>query len=153
MMRYCPAPSVTTVRTFSINAGLAASTVTPGSTAPDESLTTPAIDAWAYTALGISAETRKTPRIRTSTRISSTPFLRRGHPGGREKYDGGGSRPNVYASWTRGSRGRRGAPYKAWAGTCRPSSEFRFPSSELAYQSYCMLNLAKRAGMTTVGTR
>src|SRR5215468_3346849 len=32
-----------TVRTFSMSAGLAASTVTPGSTAPEASLTTPAI--------------------------------------------------------------------------------------------------------------
>src|SRR5512145_8081 len=32
-----------TERTFSIRAGLAASTVTPGSTAPDASLTTPAM--------------------------------------------------------------------------------------------------------------
>src|SRR5579864_4287692 len=40
---YWPSPSVTTVRTFSIRAGLAASTLTPGSTAPDVSLTTPAI--------------------------------------------------------------------------------------------------------------
>ena len=37
-------PSVVTERTFSISAGLAASTVTPGSTAPDVSLTTPASD-------------------------------------------------------------------------------------------------------------
>ena len=42
-MRYCPVPSVTAVRIFSISAGLAASTVTPGSTAPDASLTTPLI--------------------------------------------------------------------------------------------------------------
>ena len=34
---YLPPPSVTVVRTFSIRAGLATSTVTPGSTAPDES--------------------------------------------------------------------------------------------------------------------
>src|SRR6266852_3866119 len=40
---YRPSPSVTTVRAFSIRAGLAASTVTPGSTPPDVSLTTPAI--------------------------------------------------------------------------------------------------------------
>ena len=33
-MRYRPLPSVVAVRTFSISAGLAASTVTPGSTAP-----------------------------------------------------------------------------------------------------------------------
>ena len=41
MMRYWPALSVTTVRTFSVSAGLAASTVTPGSTPPDASLTVP----------------------------------------------------------------------------------------------------------------
>ena len=42
-MLYWPEPSVTTVRTFSMSTGLDASTVTPGSTAPDGSLTTPAI--------------------------------------------------------------------------------------------------------------
>ena len=41
---YCPLVSVVTDRTFSINAGLAASTVTPGSTAPEVSLATPAED-------------------------------------------------------------------------------------------------------------
>jgi hypothetical protein len=46
-IRYCPVPSVTAERTFSISAGLAASTVTPGSTAPDVSLTMPAIEACA----------------------------------------------------------------------------------------------------------
>ena len=45
MNRYCPLPSVTTLRTFSISAGLVASTVTPGKTAPEGSRTTPAIDA------------------------------------------------------------------------------------------------------------
>src|SRR4029450_12034271 len=44
MILYCPPPSVTTERVFSIKAGLEASTVTPGSSAPEESLTTPAID-------------------------------------------------------------------------------------------------------------
>jgi len=44
MILYWPDPSLTTERTFSINAGLAASTVTPGSTPPDASLTTPAIE-------------------------------------------------------------------------------------------------------------
>src|SRR5262249_10164340 len=43
MMRYWPLPSVTTERTFSMSTGLAASTVTPGSTAPDASFTTPAM--------------------------------------------------------------------------------------------------------------
>src|ERR1700719_1367288 len=43
MILYCPSASVTTDRTFSISAALEASTVTPGMTAPDVSLTTPAI--------------------------------------------------------------------------------------------------------------
>ena len=46
-MRYCPVPSLTTVRVFSMSAGLDASTVTPGRTAADASRTTPAIVAWA----------------------------------------------------------------------------------------------------------
>src|SRR6478672_2073520 len=44
MIRYWPVPSVTAVRTFSMSTSLAASTVTPGITPPDESLTTPVID-------------------------------------------------------------------------------------------------------------
>jgi hypothetical protein len=43
-IRYEPLPSVTAVRTFSISASLAASTVTPGRTAPDVSRTTPVMD-------------------------------------------------------------------------------------------------------------
>ena len=42
---YWPLASVTTDRTFSMRTGLAASTDTPGSTAPDVSLTVPAIEA------------------------------------------------------------------------------------------------------------
>src|SRR5579862_7261115 len=42
---YWPVESVTTDRTRSIRAGLDASTVTPGNTAPEVSLTTPAMDA------------------------------------------------------------------------------------------------------------
>lgn len=41
-MRYTPFWSVTAERTFSMSAGLAASMVTPGMTAPDESFTVPA---------------------------------------------------------------------------------------------------------------
>jgi hypothetical protein len=41
MMRYCPEPSVTAERVFSISAGLDASTVTPGSIPPDVSRTVP----------------------------------------------------------------------------------------------------------------
>jgi hypothetical protein len=57
MMRYCPDPSVTAVRVFSVNAGLEASTVTPGSTAPDASFTVPdncAPPAWANASAGAS---------------------------------------------------------------------------------------------------
>jgi hypothetical protein len=53
-------PSVTTERVFSISAGLDVSTVTPGSTAPDVSLTTPAIDACA----------KRTDARRSSTRTN-----------------------------------------------------------------------------------
>src|SRR5262245_31492064 len=42
-MLYRPSLSVTMLRVFSMSAGLDASTVTPGSTAPDVSLTTPAM--------------------------------------------------------------------------------------------------------------
>src|SRR5262245_45136000 len=41
MRRYAPLPSVTVDFDFSMRAGLDASTVTPGSTAPVSSLTTP----------------------------------------------------------------------------------------------------------------
>src|SRR5947208_15235935 len=59
MIRYCPLPSVMAVRVFSMSAGLAASTVTPGSTAPDGSLTVPVREACANTVAG----RRKTTRI------------------------------------------------------------------------------------------
>src|SRR5262245_39213318 len=56
--RYCPVPSVTALRDFSINAGLAASTVTPGNTAPDESFTTPASVACAKVEIGTAISQR-----------------------------------------------------------------------------------------------
>src|SRR5262245_29239650 len=52
MILYCPESSVTTARTFSISAGLDASTVTPGNTAPEASFTTPASEACAHAAVG-----------------------------------------------------------------------------------------------------
>ena len=54
-MRYSPAPSVTAERTFSIRAGLVASTVTPGRMAPDVSFTVPAIVPCACATAGRSA--------------------------------------------------------------------------------------------------
>ena len=51
-MVYLPVPSVTPDRTFSMRTGLEASTVAPGSTAPDVSLTRPASVACANAANG-----------------------------------------------------------------------------------------------------
>jgi hypothetical protein len=61
-MRYCPVSSVTTDRTLSIRTGLAASTLTPGKTAPELSLTTPVIAACAEAVDGKSKETNTTRR-------------------------------------------------------------------------------------------
>jgi hypothetical protein len=47
MIRYCPELSVTAERTFSISTLLAASTVTPGRTPPELSVTVPVIVDWA----------------------------------------------------------------------------------------------------------
>ena len=55
-----PLASVTAVRTFSMSAGLAASTVTPGRTAPELSRTTPAIDACANATDGAATSTATT---------------------------------------------------------------------------------------------
>src|SRR5262249_45677118 len=59
MILYWPSESVTTERTRSMSAGLDASTVTPGITAPDVSFTTPAMPpaAWAAVDDGSSTAT------------------------------------------------------------------------------------------------
>src|ERR1043166_2188844 len=82
MMRYCPVESVTTERTFSINAGLDASTVTPGRTAPEESFTTPVIEACAKAIEDIVTRTMTIAPIRIDgsvaviiVRISSKRWL------------------------------------------------------------------------------
>jgi len=62
-MRYRPELSVSAERTFSMSTGLDASTVTPGSTAPDVSLTVPVIVAWANAAAG-------TKTVHTSTTVT-----------------------------------------------------------------------------------
>src|SRR5713101_7014692 len=79
-MLYRPSLSVTTLRTFSINAGLAASTVTPGSTAPDVSFTVPAIPlavpCWADAVDDNSADmTMPRPMPTTFTRIMPSSYL------------------------------------------------------------------------------
>src|SRR6266853_3331101 len=74
-MRYWPVPSVTAVRIFSISAGLAASTLTPGSTPPDTSFTTPAMTACANAAVGRSTTTANKRRILTATRMLTPRFV------------------------------------------------------------------------------
>src|SRR5688572_10095759 len=66
MIRYWPDPSVTEDRTFSIRTSLAASTVTPGSTAPDESVTTPVIVDCAAACAG----SRRAGTTRNSAKVS-----------------------------------------------------------------------------------
>ena len=67
-MRYWPVASLTTDRTFSIRTGLAASTVAPGNTAPDASLTTPVMAPCADAEDGSRRTTKtvKTDRTRAS---------------------------------------------------------------------------------------
>ena len=72
-MRYWPVSSVTAVRTFSISAGLEASTVTPGSTPPDASRTVPVREAWANAVLGAQKnEERQT--LQSGTHTGRFPF-------------------------------------------------------------------------------
>src|SRR4051794_21842123 len=66
-MLYRPSEAVTTDRTFSISAGLDASTVTPGNTAPEESVTVPAMPlACCAHACDDSAHANTTPIARIS---------------------------------------------------------------------------------------
>ena len=79
-MRYWPLVSVTTDRTFSIRTGLAASTVAPGNTPPEASLTTPVIAAWAEAADGKSNNANATTGYANDTpdyvlHRSSSPVL------------------------------------------------------------------------------
>src|SRR5437762_3559905 len=70
-MVYTPAPSVTTVRDFSISAGLEASTLTPGSTAPEASLTTPEILACPCAFAIVGTSTTQTNTNATASRRMS----------------------------------------------------------------------------------
>src|SRR5688572_17754974 len=69
MIRNSPLPSLTAVRTFSISAGLAASTVTPGRTAPDVSLIKPVMDACARAAVGTRTMPTNTSNAAPHVRI------------------------------------------------------------------------------------
>src|SRR5262245_19674744 len=73
-MRYCPLPSVVAERTFSINAGLDASIVTPGRIAPEASRTTPVIDACASARSGSRTTKIRRPSVLTHTRIVAPPI-------------------------------------------------------------------------------
>src|SRR5207302_5880447 len=66
-----PVPSDTVSRVRSINAGLAIWTVTPGSTAPDVSFTTPAMVAppWADTVVGTTKKQVRTPKAFNNLRM------------------------------------------------------------------------------------
>src|ERR1044071_5776392 len=79
-MRNWPLPSVVAVRTFSINTGLAASTVTPGSTAPEVSFTTPVMEACAIAAAGTSTAATSPARILPILRIDLPPCLHSTQP-------------------------------------------------------------------------
>src|SRR5262245_12337092 len=85
-MRYWPVPSVTTVRDFSMSAGLDASTLTPGRMAPDVSLTMPATAGWdnAGVARRSSAATTMVPVA--SARITASYLYRRVAYGIRSSY-------------------------------------------------------------------
>src|SRR4029453_3407374 len=75
-MRYWPLPSVTPVRVFSINAGLEASTVAPGRTAPELSFTTPVIVPRACPELGAGRMTNpNTTRTDVAIARIRSPFL------------------------------------------------------------------------------
>src|SRR5262245_302268 len=56
-----------------MSSGLAASTVTPGSTAPDVSLTTPVMDDWARAAAGTSTSAASNAIPLSQQRIPSPP--------------------------------------------------------------------------------
>ena len=75
-IRYRPAPSVTVLRTFSISAGLAASTVTPGSTAPEASLTMPAMVACAQAGMSHRQTGRNEEHLSNCTHRWSFPHVR-----------------------------------------------------------------------------
>jgi hypothetical protein len=63
------------VRTFSISAGLATSTVTPGRTAPDASLTTPAIALVCAAAIAGAATHDSPSKVRNNNlRITPAPL-------------------------------------------------------------------------------
>src|SRR5437867_7271188 len=74
-MEYWPDPLVTTERVFSMSAGLDASTVTPGMTALEESLTVPTIEAWAWAMAGMATSATRTRIAFTNLSIVTSKVL------------------------------------------------------------------------------
>ena len=76
VIRYTPDESDTADRTFSINAGLAASTVTPGSTPPEVSRTTPVIEpVETLCARTVAGSSRSAPKVSDDGNSQSSHFL------------------------------------------------------------------------------
>src|SRR5215831_2647945 len=73
--RYCPVPSVSAVRVFSMSTGLDTSTVTPGRTPPDGSLTVPAMVACASTVPGKTTAITASDAILKQLRMAIPPAL------------------------------------------------------------------------------
>src|ERR1700737_5157794 len=69
MILYCPCASVVADRTRSMSAGLAASTVTPGSTPPVASLMMPAIALWARATVGANTRHSAPTTIGLTSRL------------------------------------------------------------------------------------
>src|SRR5438093_646482 len=74
-MEYWPDPLVTTERVFSMSAGLDAWTVTLGMTAPEESLTVPTIEAWAWAVAGMTTSATRTRIAFTNLSIVTSKVL------------------------------------------------------------------------------
>src|SRR5205809_7894235 len=74
-MEYWPDPLVTTERVFSMSAGLDASTVTPGMTALEESLTVPTIEDWAWAMAGMATSATRTRIAFTNLSIVTSKVL------------------------------------------------------------------------------
>src|ERR1051325_6989107 len=103
-MRYWPVVSVMTERTFSMSAGLVASTVTPGRTAPDVSRTTPVMVACADAVAGKSRRRERTAaEPRASVRIVFSSSDKKGSHGDDDR-----RRVNVAEEYT---RHRQPGPY------------------------------------------
>src|SRR6266850_728143 len=84
IIRKSPATSVVTVLTFSIRAGLLASTVTPGSTAPVASFTTPAMALCASARSGNNASMANPASTTTATLLLTIIASQRGPQNDRE---------------------------------------------------------------------